>query len=72
LEKGDMTETSKKNAPAKFEYISEGMPRLSAETPAPVAEQAALETGKSEVRSVRVLKLDQHTVWRVIEVLKSL
>jgi len=66
-----MTEIPKKTL-AKFEYTSEAMPRLSAETPAPGPEQAVLKPGMPEVRSIRVPKLDQQTVWRVIELLKSL
>ena len=66
-----MTDVSKKTL-AKFERTSEAMPRLLAETPAPAAEQAAPEAGSSEVRSIRVPRLDQQTVWRVIELLKSL
>jgi hypothetical protein len=71
LEKVDMTEMPKK-AVARFEKTSEVRPRLAAETPAPGAEPAAPEPGKPDVRSMRVPKLDQQIVWRVIEVLKSL
>ncbi len=66
-----MTNVSKKTL-AKFEQTSEAMPRLLAESPAPAAEQAAPEAGSSEVRSIRVRKLDQQTLWRVIEMLRSL
>ena len=64
-----------KKASARFEKTSEAMPRLAAEPPAPGSEQtqAAPEPGlPPEMRSIRVPKLDQHTVWRVIEMLKSL
>ncbi len=61
-----------KNTLAKFEQTSDAMPRLIAEKPAPAPEQAAPNARPPEVRSVRVPKLDQHTVWRVIETLKSL
>ena len=66
-----MAELPKKTS-AKFEKTSGAMPRLTAEMPAPAAEQAAPEARLPEVRSLRVPKLDQHTVWRVIETLKSL
>lgn len=66
-----MTDISKKTL-AKFEQTSEAMPLLSAETPSLAAEQAAPETGPTEVRSIRVSKLDQQTLWRVIELLRSL
>ncbi len=66
-----MAELPKKTL-AKFEQTSDAMPRLTVEMPAPAAEQAAPETRRPEVRSLRVPKLDQHTVWRVIETLKSL
>ncbi len=66
-----MTDLSKKTL-AKFEQTGEAMPRLLAETPAVAAEQAAPEAGSSEVRSIRVPKLDQQTLWRVIEMLRSL
>lgn len=61
-----------KNTLAKFEQTSDAMPRLTAEKPAPAAEKAAPAARPPEVRSLRVPKLDQHTVWRVIETLKSL
>ena len=67
-----MTEIPKNNTLARFEHTNEAMPRLAAETPAPGAEQAALEPSQTDVRSMRVPKLDQQTVWRVIELLKSL
>ena len=67
-----MTEIPQKKALAKFEHTNEAMPRLAAETPTPGAEQLTLEPGKSQVRSMRVPKLDQQIVWRVIETLKSL
>jgi hypothetical protein len=66
-----MTETPKK-ALAKFEKTSGALPRLAVETPASGAEGAAPEPGKPDVHSMRVPKLDQQIVWRVIEVLKSL
>ena len=66
-----MTDLSKKTL-AKFEQTNEAMPRLLAETPAPAAAQAAPENSRPEVRSIRVPKLDQQTVWRVIEMLRSL
>jgi hypothetical protein len=71
-----MTEIPKKNTPARFEQTSEAMPRLSAErsaaeTVAPGAEPAAAP-GHADVRSIRVPKLDRQTVWRVIDMLKSL
>jgi hypothetical protein len=76
-EKGHMTEIAKKDAPAKFEHTVEAMPRLAggrqaAEAPVPGADEVAPEPGKADVRSMRVPKLDQQTVWRVIEILKSL
>jgi hypothetical protein len=71
-----MTEIPKKNAPARFEQTSGAMPRLatplSAESLRPEASLAATETGQSDVRSIRVAKLDHQTVWRMIELLKSL
>ena len=67
-----MTEIPKKKMLAKFEQTSEAMPRLATETHASRAEQSALEPGQPDMRSIRVPKLDQQTVWRVIEVLKSL
>jgi hypothetical protein len=66
-----MAELPKKTL-AKFEQTSDAMPRLTAEMPAPSAKQAAPEARLPEVRSMRVPKLDQQTVWRVIETLKSL
>ena len=67
-----MTEVPKKDALARFEHTSEAMPRLTSEPPAPGAEQAGAEPSKADMRSIRIPKLDQHTVWRVIEMLKSL
>ncbi len=66
-----MTDISKKSL-ARFEHTSEAMPQLSAEVPGPAAAQAAPENSRPEVRSIRVPKLDQQTVWRVIEMLRSL
>jgi len=66
-----MAELPKKTL-AQFEHTSEAMPRLTAQPPAPGAEQGAPGPDLPEVRSVRVPKLDQTVVWRVIEMLKSL
>jgi hypothetical protein len=64
-----MPDTHKKSAKT-FEHKSEPMPRLVDEASA--GELALETTEKSEVRTVRVPKLDQKTVWRVIDMLKSL
>jgi hypothetical protein len=53
-----------------FERRSEPMPTLV--TTAPEAEPVPVETRSAEVRTVRVAKLDQKTVWRVIDMLKTL
>ena len=66
-----MTDISKKTL-AKFEHTSEAMPQLSTETPGPAAQQATPQNSRPEVRSIRVPRLDQQTVWRVIEMLRSL
>jgi hypothetical protein len=70
-----MMEPVKKDASTKFERTSEAMPRLApqplADPLAPGADQGSAETGHSDVRSVWVPKLDRHTVWSVIEKLKS-
>ncbi len=64
-----MPETHKKTAKA-FEHKAESMPKLVTEAS---EADAALETAeKPELRTVRVPKLDQKTVWRVIDMLKSL
>ncbi len=53
-----------------FEHQTEATPRLVTETPAP---DIQLETSEApQVRTARVPKLDQKTVWRVIDMLKSL
>ena len=64
-----MSETHKKTAKT-FERKGEPMPKLVGE--ALEAEPALEATEKSEVRTVRVAKLDQKIVWRVIDMLKSL
>jgi hypothetical protein len=69
--KGFMTDVAKKKSLATFEQTTDAMPRLAAEPLAPGAEKPAPEP-KSEIHSIRVPKLDQQTVWRVIDVLKSL
>ena len=66
-----MAESPKKPS-TKFEQTNEAMPRLAAEAPARGADRALPEAGVAEVRSLRAPKLDQQTVWRVIETLKSL
>jgi hypothetical protein len=53
-----------------FEHGSEPMPKLV--TQAPETEPVLEATGSVDVRTVRVTKLDQKTVWRVIDMLKSL
>jgi|PlaIllAssembly_1097288.scaffolds.fasta_scaffold471576_2 hypothetical protein len=64
-----MSEVRKKTAKT-FEYKAEPMPELAAEAAEP--ELVVEQTGDTEVRTVRVRKLDQQIVWRVIDMLKSL
>jgi hypothetical protein len=64
-----MSDTHKKTAKT-FEHKAEPMPKLASE--ASEAEAALETTEKSEMRTMRVPKLDQKTVWRVIDMLKSL
>ncbi len=64
-----MPETHKKTAKT-FEHKAEQMPKL---VPEASEAEADLEvTERPEVRTLRVPKLDQKTVWRVIDMLKSL
>ena len=67
-----MTDTQKKKPSKKFERKVEAMPELVAEAPEPGTAPSDLEPRAPESHSVRVSKLDQQTVWRVIEMLKSL
>jgi hypothetical protein len=53
-----------------FERQVEPMPKLAADVPE--VELVVEPVEKSEMRTVRVPKLDQKTVWRVIDMLKSL
>ncbi len=65
----DMSDAHKKTA-TTFERKAEAMPKLVAEAPEP--ELVVEQVGETEVRTVRVPKLDQQLVWRVIDMLKSL
>ena len=72
-----MTETAKKSAPKQFEQTAETMPSLTparapAPAPAPGPQAGTPEPDQADVRSIRVPKLDQFTVWQIIEMLKSL